>query len=169
MTKQIERLPFFVYGTLLPGHHNYKRFFDKTKPVGHQTVVLPEHALIGTERSGFPYMAALRDMPAWVWPLVTQHTVKGMLLTFDDADFDTIRRELDMLEGVPDHYDRKIVEVDARTTGSTKPSLIRAWTYYAPAALVKALLPYPFIPNGDWDSFEKKRQQAKEATSVSHR
>lgn len=154
MTKQpkTEHLPFFVYGTLLPGHHNYQRFFDKIKPTSEVRATLDRHVLIGTRHSGFPYMADELDLPSHLrdFDRLVVPSVTGVLLRFRKKDFPTILQSLDYLEGVPDHYDRKIVNVyvDKRTT-------VRAWTYYAPKDLVHALLPYPFIVNGDWDAHVK--------------
>lgn len=150
MTK-LPNLPFFVYGTLLPGHSNYKRLFHTIKPQREAPDTLHGHVLIGNKGSPFPYLADARDLPKWAFEMVPEDDmlVTGQLLYFSDEDFPKILAELDWLEGVPDHYNRKQVTVGA--------NFIEAYTYYAEKWLVDALLPYPFVPNGDWNAFYKPK------------
>ena len=49
-------LPFFVYGTLLQGLHNFNRLLAQHKPRV-QAATLPEHVLLASRAAGFPYMA----------------------------------------------------------------------------------------------------------------
>lgn len=161
MKKPIEHLPFFVYGTLLPGHPNYKRFFTKIKPVAEENASLCNHVLIGTKHSGFPYMAQGSDTPEFYRQLVEENNmVEGRLLWFSDEHFPTILEALDYLEGVPDHYNRKIVEVEGYDHVR-----YRAWTYYAEKWLVDELLPYPFVPNGDWHALHPPKKVKKHVST----
>lgn len=163
MKKPIEHLPFFVYGTLLPGHDNYRRFFTKIKPVSAQGgAELPDHILLGNKYAHFPYMADAADLPDWAKDIEhgNDMDVRGVLLFFREEDFPKIVEALDYLEGVPDHYNRKVVEV---ITDDRK--LLRAWTYYAEKWLVDELLPYPFVPNGDWHALHPPKKVKKHVST----
>lgn len=86
-----DHLPFFVYGTLLPGFHNHR---------------LIENAVTRMEDAEIEGVLTEESWLPWVYDVVTDQVVKGKLLYVSDFVYDSARRILDGLEGHPVMYVR---------------------------------------------------------------
>lgn len=119
--KKVERLPIFVYGTLLTGHPNYKRFGLNRPGVVTNCVIaeLKHHTLFAPPTAWFPYLVPTPEVPVTMRPMLRHSSVIGELLTVGEEHFDKLIIDLDRLEGVPFHYTR-----DCLVIGGT-----RAWVY----------------------------------------
>lgn len=100
----MNKLMFFVYGTLKAGHGNHGLLADAT-PHGNGTV----------------YGMQLYTGPGFPYAYTGEGKVVGEIYS---ADATTARR-LDLLEGYPHHYDRKEVDVELETG-----EVVKAWMYY---------------------------------------
>jgi gamma-glutamylcyclotransferase (GGCT)/AIG2-like uncharacterized protein YtfP len=143
------RLPFFVYGTLLPGEHNHDRFLCG-RTCEEQPAVLPGALLY--EGPGYPYA-------------VEGHgTVHGSLVTAEPGAYVELLGLLDDLEQYlgPDHprnlYERVArralpvpgaPDAGAGAPGTAEP--VRAWVYLAATAVARSLRTCGTpVPGGDW-------------------
>ncbi|NUS13366.1 MAG: gamma-glutamylcyclotransferase [Streptomyces sp.] len=131
------RLPFFVYGTLLPGERNHLLLAGRT--LAWTPAVLPAALLfLGP---GYPF--AVHD------PAGTGR-VLGEVAHLDPETYAAVSADLDRLEGyVPgapgNRYER------LATTVRTDRGPVDAWTYLAGPALARDLLATGTrIPGGDW-------------------
>ncbi|MET8174933.1 gamma-glutamylcyclotransferase family protein [Streptomyces clavifer] len=122
-------LPFFVYGTLLPGRHNHDRFL-RGRTSGQRPAVLPGALLY--EGPGYPYA------------IEGHGTVHGALVTAAPGSYAELLGILDDLEEYlgPDHprtlYERVVRRaVPVNGPGSGEP--VRAWVYFAAAAVTRSL------------------------------
>ena len=129
----MNRLPFFVYGTLRVGFGNHRTF-----PLG-SIVSVQRARLDGASMStvGFPY----------VWRTPTG-TVVGEVMTIDPDLYEQTVRNLDGLEGyrgpgMSNHYEREVVEVTLEETGET----IQAYVYLVDEARGSS---YTRVPSGDF-------------------
>ncbi|MFE3514139.1 gamma-glutamylcyclotransferase family protein [Streptomyces sp. NPDC059166] len=138
-------LPFFVYGTLLPGEHNHDRFL-KGRTAGERPAVLPDALLY--EGPGYPYATG------------GDGTVRGALVTAAPGAYRELLADLDGLEQYlgPRHprnlYERVARPVlsaapDSARTGAEDPA--RAWVYLAAPAVARSLAAGgTLVPGGDW-------------------
>ncbi|MEU9357304.1 gamma-glutamylcyclotransferase family protein [Streptomyces sp. NPDC048301] len=138
-------LPFFVYGTLLPGEHNHDRFL-KGRTSEERPAVLPDALLY--EGPGYPYATG------------GDGTVRGALVTAAPGAYPELLALLDGLEQYlgPGHprnlYERVArpalpMSPDSALTGPAGP--VRAWVYLAAPAIVRSLAAGGTrIPTGDW-------------------
>lgn len=145
-----ERLPFFVYGTLLPGQSNAYLWAD--------SVIKSEGAtLTGCllfDMGSFPMLVETGD-----------GAVVGVVQTVAEADYEAVLARLDHLEDYdpkqPDDawYRRIVREVVVQNasaeSGRTGCSL-RAWVYIGHQDAVRGLQP---IPGGDWAAYAAKTFQ----------
>ena len=90
----------FVYGTLKKGLHNH-RFLDGQRFVG-EAITIDRYPLIG-ETFSFPYLLDLEGKG---------EMVNGELY---EVSYENLTERLDMLEGYPTHYDRKVIPVATKT------------------------------------------------------
>ena len=137
-----ERLPFFVYGTLLPGQPNTVLWGE--------SIVAQEKALLANGRlydmGSFPMLVEAGDEP-----------VCGLLTYVTDAEYETVLARLDRLEGVDtvqpniSWYRRVVREVEV-ANGRSVP----AWVYIGHQAAVQGMMP---IPAGDWAAYVAKTFQ----------
>ncbi|MGW8888037.1 gamma-glutamylcyclotransferase family protein [Streptomyces sp. NPDC055749] len=132
----VGELPFFVYGTLLPGQRNHDRFLDG-RTAGERPALLPGALLY--EGPGYPYA------------IEGHGTVHGALVTAAPGAYGELLGLLDELEGYlgPGHprnlYER--VARDVRVEGTTTA----AWVYLAGAAVTRSLRTGGTpIPGGNW-------------------
>ncbi|MFJ4837288.1 gamma-glutamylcyclotransferase family protein [Streptomyces sp. NPDC088746] len=152
-------LPFFVYGTLLPGEPNHDRFL-RGRTRGERPAVLPGALLY--EGPGYPYA-------------IDGHgTVHGALVTAAPGAYAGLLGLLDELEQYlgPDHprnlYERVVRRAVptplpdapvAAVPGSAGPGSagpvsaepVRAWVYLAATAVARSLRTGGTpVPGGDW-------------------
>ncbi|MET8399433.1 gamma-glutamylcyclotransferase family protein [Streptomyces sp900116325] len=142
MPRTDPELPFFVYGTLLPGEPNHDLFL-RDRAIAEQPALLPGALLY--EGPGYPY--AIEGHGA----------VRGTLVTAAPAVYGELLVLFDRLEEYagPGHprnlYERVAREV--RLPGAVPPAsgTARAWVYLAAAPVTRTLrtggIP---IPGGDW-------------------
>lgn len=138
MTTEPERLPFFVYGTLLPGQANHA--WALRGRTAHEEPARLTGALL-YDGPGYPY--AIPGPPDAV--------VHGALIHPRAADYDEVRAVLDRLEdyapGDPRNLYERVVTEAARPDGRT----VRAWVYLAAAPLAARLRATGTpIAGGDW-------------------
>ncbi|MFD8798145.1 gamma-glutamylcyclotransferase family protein [Streptomyces atroolivaceus] len=155
------RLPFFVYGTLLPGEPNHDRFL-RGRTREERPAVLPGALLY--EGPGYPYA------------IEGHGTVHGALITAAPGAYADLLRLLDDLEQYlgPEHP-RNLYERVARRVGpvpeqhapgdgtavsgpaasgsgpSGSAGPVRAWVYLAATAVARSLRTGGTpVPGGDW-------------------
>ncbi|MEU9061328.1 gamma-glutamylcyclotransferase family protein [Streptomyces sp. NPDC048430] len=142
-------LPFFVYGTLLPGEPNHDRFL-RGRTRGERPAVLPGALLY--EGPGYPYA------------IEGHGTVHGALVTAAPGAYAELLGLLDDLEQYlgPDHprnlYERVVRRAvpaplpdapGSAEPGSAEP--VRAWVYLAATAVARSLRTGGTpVPGGDW-------------------
>ena len=135
-------LPFFVYGTLLPGERNHRLLRDRVD--SWTPAVLPGALLFHGLGPPYPYPYAVPD-PAGTG------TVRGAVAAVPGGEgYGEVLAELDQLEdyrpgNAHNHYERAVVRV--RTAVGT----LDAWTYLAAERIARELL-LSGIPvrDGDW-------------------
>lgn len=128
-------LPFFVYGTLIPGQPNDHLVQGR--------IIAQEPATFSHGRLwAFPTFPMLEET-------TTGHPVQGVLLTLDPAHYEQAVQELDELE----EYD-PLQEADSpylrrqRTVFTAAGQAITAWVYVGQTAVIPPHL--PLIESGDW-------------------
>ncbi|MFE2973877.1 gamma-glutamylcyclotransferase family protein [Streptomyces sp. NPDC059258] len=132
-------LPFFVYGTLLPGEPNHDLFL-RGRTAGERPAVLPR--------------ALLYDGPGYPYAIEGHGRVHGTLLVAAPGVYGELLGLLDHLEEFlgPGHprnlYERVVREVELPGAGEGS---VRAWVYLAATAVTRSLrtggVP---IPEGRW-------------------
>jgi len=134
MTTQTQRAtyPFFVYGTLRPGCHNYDRYLAESSIDERRATLAGAEMFVGP---GFPYVRVSGT-----------GTVTGDLVWVDD--YRRVLDRVDRLEGYrgeegPNLYDRALVQVETETG---EP--VTAWVYYA--GKLADLDHCRRIESGDW-------------------
>ncbi|MFE8912178.1 gamma-glutamylcyclotransferase family protein [Streptomyces globisporus] len=133
-------LPFFVYGTLLPGEPNHDLFL-RGRTAGERPAVLPR--------------ALLYDGPGYPYAIEGHGRVHGTLLVAAPGVYGELLGLLDHLEEFlgPGHprnlYERVVREVELPGTGDGGPA--RAWVYLAATAVTRSLRTGGvLIPEGRW-------------------
>jgi len=137
----MKRLPFFVYGTLLPDQPNYDLIVKES---------------IEQRRAYFPD-GRLYDLGPF--PMLLEGSgglVKGILYSINEADYPIILHRLDALEGFnprnPSAGDFRRVE---RLVNLVSGSSIMAWVYIGkPASIRGARL----ILSGDWIAYSSENK-----------
>ncbi|WP_326683805.1 gamma-glutamylcyclotransferase [Streptomyces microflavus] len=118
-------LPFFVYGTLLPGEPNHDLFL-RGRTSGERAAVLPR--------------ALLYDGPGYPYAIDGHGRVHGTLLAAAPGVYEELLGLLDHLEEYlgPGHprnlYERVVREIELPGEGT-----VRAWVYLAAAAVTRSL------------------------------
>ena len=119
----MERLPFFVYGTLIPDQPNYYLWKD--------SIIDTKEAIIKNYQ--------LFDMGHY--PMILQsegNNVHGMLMYVNDEDYEKITKIIDNLEGYnPENhgncaYNREIKNIELENRESEK-----AWIYIGSEEYIK--------------------------------
>lgn len=134
----------FVYGTLLPGLDNYKRFIEKHKPKVYRA-----------RAKGIMYY-----LPGDGYPVVLEGEgeVKGVV--FETRHLSVALSEIDEIEkftGVESqsHLIREIREVENLETGET----LKAHMYLWPPSRAEWLKKNgEVIPDGDWARFLREKE-----------
>ncbi|MFJ2433732.1 gamma-glutamylcyclotransferase family protein [Streptomyces anulatus] len=137
-------LPFFVYGTLLPGEPNHDLFL-RGRTAGERPAVLPR--------------ALLYDGPGYPYAIEGHGRVHGTLLVAAPGIYGELLGLLDHLEEFlgPGHprnlYERVVREVELPAQGASDggEESVRAWVYLAAAAVTRSLRTGGvLIPEGRW-------------------
>ncbi len=136
-------LPFFVYGTLLPGEPNHDLFL-RGRTAGERPAVLPR--------------ALLYDGPGYPYAIDGHGRVHGTLLVAAPGVYGELLGLLDHLEEFlgPGHprnlYERVVREVELPGQGASEAGEpARAWVYLAAAAVTRSLRTGGvLIPGGRW-------------------
>jgi gamma-glutamylcyclotransferase (GGCT)/AIG2-like uncharacterized protein YtfP len=128
-----ERLPFFVYGSLLPGQLYHW--------VWGESVVWGQRAVL---RYGRLY--DLGDYPMLVE--TGDDVIQGMVMEVNTADYDNVLARLDALESYfPDRPEESIYVRMAREVWLDDGTAVTAWVYIGQMNFISHL---PVVPNGDW-------------------
>ena len=124
-----EELPVFVFGTLRPGWGNACQWDGLGEAKHDGKAIVKDHRLVSN--GAFPYCL----------PAAGRNTV-GTLIVAHDGCWSRMIDQMDMLEGVPVHYNRRRVNV------STPEGKIQSW-YYLPDdwGTYERMSP---VPNNDW-------------------
>jgi gamma-glutamylcyclotransferase (GGCT)/AIG2-like uncharacterized protein YtfP len=143
------KYPFFVYGTLRPGHGNYAHLLagqtDREAPA-----VL--HDALMFTNGGYPYVIT--------HPNLAGNTVKGDLVWVSDDIYANVMDSLDALEGTnnpnsrdhgTNHYDRVVATVHTDAGPET------AWLYTPNSAWLRDVLSMPLVEGGDWSAASRRR------------
>ncbi|MEW2311884.1 gamma-glutamylcyclotransferase family protein [Streptomyces sp. NPDC006864] len=133
-------LPFFVYGTLLPGEPNHDLFL-RGRTAEERPAVLPR--------------ALLYDGPGYPYAIEGHGRVHGTLLVAAPGVYGELLGLLDHLEEFlgPGHprnlYERVVREVEPQDSGDG--GSVRAWVYFAATAVTRSLRTGGvLIPEGRW-------------------
>ncbi|MFJ6612640.1 gamma-glutamylcyclotransferase family protein [Streptomyces sp. NPDC091289] len=136
-------LPFFVYGTLLPGEPNHDLFL-RGRTAGERPAVLPR--------------ALLYDGPGYPYAIDGHGRVHGTLLVAAPGVYGELLGLLDHLEEYlgPGHprnlYERVVREVELPAEGAPATGgSVRAWVYLAATAVTRSLRTGGvLVPGGRW-------------------
>ncbi|MEU1484467.1 gamma-glutamylcyclotransferase family protein [Streptomyces sp. NPDC005752] len=140
------RLPFFVYGTLLPGEPNHDRYL-RGRTGEERPAVLPGTLLY--EGPGYPYA------------IEGHGTVRGALITAGPGEYAELLGLLDALEQYlgPEHPRNLYERVARRAVPLPRPGApgrgrgepVPAWVYLAATAVTRSLRACGTpVPGGDW-------------------
>ncbi|HRQ37228.1 MAG TPA: gamma-glutamylcyclotransferase [Chloroflexota bacterium] len=140
MTNDTPQLPFFVYGSLLPGQVNAGLW---GKDVLAQTpAVLP-----------YGRLYSLGDYPVLIEN--GEGPVKGMVMTTRPDAYTALLSRLDALEAynpaAPEESEYLRVIREARSGDGIA---VPAWVYIGPASFTPHL---PLVPDGDWPAYVAAR------------
>jgi gamma-glutamylcyclotransferase (GGCT)/AIG2-like uncharacterized protein YtfP len=137
----MKRLPFFVYGTLLPDQPNYDLIVKES--IEQRPAYFPDGRLY--DLGPFPMLLE-----------GSGGLVKGILYSINEADYPIILHRLDALEGFnprnPTAGDFRRVK---RLVNLESGSSIIAWVYLGkPASIIGAR----FILSGDWIAYSRENK-----------
>ncbi|MFK4064487.1 gamma-glutamylcyclotransferase family protein [Streptomyces sp. NPDC029674] len=140
MTRRVAaRLPFFVYGTLLPGERYHAAHLGG-RIAAHEPARLPDAVLY--EGPGYPYLV---EEPGSGGP------VYGELVTALPTAYDRLLVLLDTLEEYSPGDPRNLYERVARDVLRSDGSPVRAWVYVAAPRIALGLRATgTVIGGGDW-------------------
>ncbi len=137
-----KRLPFFVYGTLLPNQPNFFLW-------GSDITAMEPATFIGGRLFDMGYYPMLVTA-------VSNETVQGMAITVDPAQYEAVTQRLDELEGFdPENpeksgYQRQVVEVVLANGRSQK-----AWAYIGDVQFIQDK---PSVSGGSWAAYAAQHQ-----------
>ncbi len=146
MNSETKRLPFFVYGTLLPGQPNYDLWAQYI--LSKQTAVFANGRLL--DLGNYPMLVEKGNDP-----------VKGMVVTIKPAAYEAVTSRLDHLEGYDPHNPNKSEYVRMeRHVYLADGTAVNAWVYLGQILISDNI---PLVNNGDWVSHIHHRRQKIEA------
>lgn len=139
------RLPFFVYGTLLPGQPNYHLWEDAL--ISEQPAILPNGRLYDVGH--YPMLIAAEG-----------ESVKGMVIQVKAGHYEAILARLDHLEGYfPDRPEKSEYKRVQWAVDIVDGATVTAWVYLGQPGFVLSL---PRVKHGDWPA----HLQAKRTNSA---
>ena len=137
----MERLPFFVYGTLIPGQPNYYLWKD--------SIVDTKNGLIRNHQ--------LFDMGHY--PMIVQsegNNVHGMLMYVKDEDYEKITKIIDNLEGYnPENHGNSAYNREMRDIEVYSGELEKTWIYIGSTEYVKK---ENDVKDGNWVKHISKKE-----------
>ncbi|MFD4902162.1 gamma-glutamylcyclotransferase family protein [Streptomyces sp. NPDC058411] len=155
-------LPFFVYGTLLPGEPNHDRFL-RVRTCRERPAVLPGALLY--EGPGYPYAVEGHGTVHGALVTAAPGAYAELLGLLDDLEeflgpghprnlYERVAREAVPAPGVPHEPgpgDSGAREPGAGQRGPGEPGPVRAWVYLAAGAVARSLRTGgTLVPGGDW-------------------
>lgn len=134
-------LPFFVYGTLLPGQPNY--YLWEKQIVAQQKATLTNGRLY--DLGHYPMLI---EIPG--------EQVSGRLVTIRREAYTTVLNRLDRLEGFsPDRPDESEYRRVQREVITASDTAVSTWVYIGQNRFVHSL---PIVKNGDWVTYVQYKQ-----------
>jgi len=129
----MERLPFFVYGTLIPEQPNYYLWKDS----------------IVTTKKGITKNYQLFDMGHYPMIIKSEgNNVNGMLMYIKTEDYDKITKIIDNLEGYnPENHGSSAYNREIRDIELENGELEKAWIYIGSKEYIKK---ENLVRGGNW-------------------
>ena len=141
----MERLPFFVYGTLIPDQPNYYLWKDS----------------IADTKKGMIKNYELFDMGHY--PMIVEsegNNVQGMLMYIKDGNYEKITKVIDNLEGYnPENHGSSAYNREMRDIELENGELEKAWIYIGSKEYVKE---ENSVKNGNWVKHISKKEGNKD-------
>lgn len=133
-------LPFFLYGTLLPGERNHRLLVGRTVSAAWTPAVLTGALLF--HGPGYPYAAT---DPAGTG------TVRGEVAVLAEDTYGEALAELDLLEDYVPGDPANLYERAALAVRTEDGDNVTAWVYLAADRIARELLLSGVrVPDGDW-------------------
>lgn len=136
----MEKLPFFVYGTLRTGEDNWKRFLEN-RTVREVPAALPDHKMFIDE---FPFVTDAGD----------GSRVSGNLAYPKPELYEAVTRDLDGLEQYDPATDSgwylRVVREAEILDEDGQPQKIRAWVYHGGSDVLDSVNEKNLELSGDW-------------------
>jgi gamma-glutamylcyclotransferase (GGCT)/AIG2-like uncharacterized protein YtfP len=146
------QLPFFVYGTLLPGQPNYHLWAGAIR--AEQPATLPNGRLYDMAQLN------LGHYPMLVEEVTDRWQVMGMVVDVESLYYETVLRTLDMLEDFrPTQPDESFYRRARRVVTLANGEQRVAWVYIGRPVTVAGLEP---IPGGNWRAYCAARRDKVE-------
>lgn len=137
----MEYLPFFVYGTLLPGQPNFYHWGNSI--LTHETAVFNNGRLY--DLGSYPMLI---EAPG--------ETVVGALITVEPSPYQTILRRLDKLEEYDPQQPNQCSYIrEKRDVHLENGRVQTAWVYIGQWQFQPAI---PVIKNGNWVEYSARKQ-----------
>ena len=141
----MKRLPFFVYGTLIPNQPNY---------------YLWEKSVINKE-AGFIKNYQLFDMGHY--PMIVEskgNNVEGILIEIKEEDYENITKIIDNLEGYePEKHGNSAYTREIRQIDLENGDVRDAWIYIGSEDYIKK---ENIVKEGNWVKHIKQKKQNQE-------
>ena len=141
----MERLPFFVYGTLIPDQPNYYLWKDS----------------IADTKNGIIKNYQLFDMGHY--PMIVKsegNNVHGMLMYVNDKDYEKITKIIDNLEGYnPENHGSSAYNREMRDIEVYSGELEKAWIYIGSEKYIKK---ENAVKDGNWVKHISKKEGNKD-------
>lgn len=114
----MERLPFFVYGTLRNGLGNYRNILEGCTFSEETALFIGGDIYPVYPRGGFPVLVADSD-----------GEVKGELMHVIEGEYDEVARKLDLLEGYMSHNEEHSMYLRRKAEVLVGGDWVECWVY----------------------------------------